>query len=132
LKLAAQYRGQTIALLDPRVSKPIESQRPTIEDGAATLFDYRLRVFLDRLDNSAQRQQAIDARRRCFDFAGELVHQGDELGEGFAVHPHGGRCGPRNGKARGKTAAAEAAPENGAELRLQHVKTGRQAEPEIE
>ncbi len=45
----------------------------------AAFLEHGIRLVFDRLDDSAQRQQPVEPRRRRLDLARELVHQGDQL-----------------------------------------------------
>jgi len=98
----------------------------------AAFLEHGIRFVFDRLHDAAQRQQAVDARRRCLDLARQLVHQGNQLSQCLSIDPHYRRLSAGHRKGGRKVAAAETLRQQRAKLRLQRIETGRQPKPQIE
>src|SRR5581483_9696583 len=87
---------------------------PAGEDGGVPLGDDGLVLVVDRLDDPAQVQQAVEPRRRGgFDLAGQLAEQRQDAAERVAVDADRRRLGAGDGERRADRAAAKAAAERG-------------------
>ena len=74
--LRRQHRRQPRAFLAPRGDQAVERQGPAVNDRRAPRLDDAFRLVLDRLDDAAQANQAIEPRRRRLDVAGQFAEEG--------------------------------------------------------
>jgi hypothetical protein len=130
--LIGEERGEAGALLLAGGGETVERLRPAGEDGTAAGGDNGLGIVLDGLNDAAHGEEAVEARRRGVNVARQLAQQGDDLVEHRPVDANRGRRQARDGERRRDVAAAAALSEGGAQLRLQRLEAGRQAQPQFE
>ncbi len=119
VELAPQQPGKPRALLRPGGGQSIKRQCPAVEHSAPALLDQRFGFVLQ-------------AGWGGLDLARELLHQRDELGQRLAVDAHRRRSGTGDREAGRKAASAKALGKRGAELGLERIKSGGEAEAQVD
>ena len=128
----AQQGGDPRPLLGAGRREPVERLGPAGEHRAAPFLEHRLVLVLDGLDDAAQGQQPVEARRRRLDLAGQFVDQRDELGQRLAIDAQHRRGDAGDRQVRRNIAAAKALRHCRAQLRLQRIEAGGEPQPQIE